>query len=149
MDTLINTLHIVAAVFIVGPMAILPMTAMRFIRAGQPGPVAVLGKSVSFFTLLSLLVVVFGFGALSMSEPERNYSFASTWIWLSLVFYAIALAINLFLVVPALQSAAEDLTAREGTGATTKVAAYSRIAMGSGISTLLLVAVVVLMVWRP
>lgn len=149
MDTLINTLHIVAAVFIVGPMAILPMTAMRLTRAGQPGPVTVLAKSVSFFTLLSLLVVVFGFGALSMSEPERNYSFASTWIWLSVVLYAIALAINLFLVVPALQSAAEELTARQGTEGPSKVAAHSRIAMGSGIATLLLVAVVVLMVWRP
>ncbi|KGJ71743.1 conjugal transfer protein TrbL [Cryobacterium roopkundense] len=145
MDTLINTLHIVAAVFIVGPMAILPMTAMRLVRAGQSGPVAVLAKSVSIFSLLSLLVAVLGFGALSMG----GYVFAATWVWLSIVLYAIALAINLFLVVPALQSAAEELTAREGAGVATKVAAYSRIAMGSGIAALLLVAVVVLMVWRP
>jgi len=149
MDTLLNTLHIVAAVFLVGPMAILPMTALRFIRAGQPGPVTVLAKSVSFFSLLSVLVILFGFGALSLSDPDRNYSLASTWIWLSLVFYAIALLINLFLVVPALQSAADELTAREGTGVVEKVSTYSRIAMGSGIATLLLVTVVVLMVWRP
>jgi len=145
MDTLINTLHIVTAVFIVGPMAILPMTAMRLVRAGQAGPVAVLAKSVSIFSLLSVLVAVLGFGALSMG----GYSFAAIWVWLSIVLYAIALALNLFLIVPSLRSAVEELTAREGTGVSGKVAAYPRIAMGSGIATLLLVVVVVLMVWRP
>jgi len=149
MDTLFNILHVVSGVFIVGPMAILPMTGLRAIRAGQAGQVAVLAKSVNIFTLLSVVVVVLGFGALSMSEPEREYSFASTWIWLSIVLYASALMINLFLVVPAMHAAAEELSAREGSTVTTKVAGYSRIAMGSGIVALLLVTVVVLMVWRP
>lgn len=150
MDILFNTLHIVAAVFIVGPMAILPMTAMRSIRAGEAGQVATLAKSVNLFTLLSIVVAFFGFGALGVSDPEDGFSFGSTWVLLSIVAYAIALAINLFVVVPAMRQAAEAITAKAGaTAPDAKPAGYSRVAMGSGISSLLLVIVVVLMVWKP
>ena len=149
METLFSTLHIVAGVFIVGPMAILPMSAMRSIRAGEAGQVASLAKSTNIFTLLSVLVVFFGFGAL----PYRaDASFASTWIWLSIVLYVAALAISLFLVIPAMKSASELLAEQSASGTRVvgaKVAGYSRVAMGSGIASLLLVAVVVLMVLKP
>jgi len=144
MDTVIEILHIVAAVFIIGPMAILPMTGLRALRAREAGQITLLAKSVNIFTLLSLVVALFGFGALGMSDRA---SFASTWIWLSIVLYAFALAINLFLVVPALRSSAEEVTANPS--GTARVAGYPRIAAGSGIVTLLLVAVTVLMVWKP
>ncbi|MBC7443502.1 MAG: DUF2269 family protein [Ramlibacter sp.] len=149
MDLLLNTLHIASAVFIVGPMAILPMTAMRSMRAGEAGQVASLAKSVYLFSLLSVLVAFFGFGALGMADADEGFSFASTWVWLSIVLYAIALVINLFLVVPAMRSAAETLAQNPVVAAGTKVAGYSRVAMGSGIASLLLVFVVVLMVWKP
>ncbi|TFD02520.1 DUF2269 family protein [Cryobacterium sinapicolor] len=149
MEPLLSTLHIVSGVFIVGPMAILPMTAMRSMRAGEAGQVASLAKSTNIFTLLSVLVVFFGFGALGFRD---NASFASTWVWLSIVLYAAALAISLFLVIPAMKSASELLAEQSASGtrvAGTKVAGYSRVAMGSGIASLLLVAVVVLMVVKP
>jgi len=147
METLFSILHVVTGVFIVGPMAILPMTGLRSVRAREAGQVNNLTKSISVFTLLSLVVVLFGFALLGMS----GYSFSTTWVLLSVILYAIALALNLFLVVPALRQAAENIieTAGTGTGATGKVAGYSRIAAGSGVVSLLLVAVVVLMVWRP
>ena len=155
METLFNVLHVVAGVFIVGPMAILPMTGMRAIRAGQAGQVTSLAKSVNVFNLLSLVVVMLGFGALEIGGPKYDFSLASTWVWLSTVFYVVALALNVFLVVPALRTAAEALTA-DATGdaasahATgTKVPGYSRVAMMSGIVALLLVLIVVLMVWKP
>lgn len=50
MDTLISILHVVGAVFIVVPMAILPMTAMRAVRAGKGAQVAVLAKSTTIFS---------------------------------------------------------------------------------------------------
>jgi uncharacterized membrane protein len=146
MNILVNTLHVVAAVFIVGPMAILPMTAMRSIRSGQAGPVASIAKSVNIFTLISTLVAIFGFGALALKEADDAWSFGSTWVWLSLVLYVVALAINLFLVVPSLRSAAVAL-AGDATGA--RAARYPQIAAGSGVASLLLVIVVVLMVWKP
>ncbi|MFC9560231.1 DUF2269 family protein [Agromyces sp. NPDC056965] len=149
MDTLISILHVAGAVFIVGPMAILPMTAMRAVRAGNGAQVAVLAKSTTIFTWLSLLVFVFGFGAMSMAPEEFDLSITTPWILWSIILYIIAFALTLFVVVPSMKKAAEALGADAGAGADAPKASYPAIAAGSGIASLLLVAVVVLMVWKP
>lgn len=152
MDTLISILHVAGAVFIVGPMAILPMTAMRAVRAGNGSQVAVLAKSTTIFTWLSLLVFVFGFGAMSMAPEEFELSITTPWILWSIILYIIAFALTLFVVVPSMKKAAAALGADgAGTaaGAEAPKASYPAIAAGSGVASLLLVAVVVLMVWKP
>jgi uncharacterized membrane protein len=142
MDTLFSVLHVVSAVFFVGPMAILPMTAMRAVRAGNADQVSVLAKSTNLTSLLSLLVIVFGFGAMSLADEKYHLSITTPWILWSLILYAVALGLTLFLVVPTMRRAADAL--RDGTASR-----YPAIAAGSGVATLLLVAVVVLMVWKP
>lgn len=148
METLFAVLHVVSAVFIVGPMAILPMTAMRAVRAGNASQVAVLAKSTNLISLLSLLVVFFGFGVMGLADKKYDLSIVTPWILWSIVLYVIALGLTLFLVVPTMRRAAEALQAADtapGAEATT----YPAIAAGSGVASLLLVAVVVLMVWKP
>jgi uncharacterized membrane protein len=144
MGTLLNVLHVVSAVFLVGPMAILPMTGLRALRAADGRQVDTLARSTYIFSLLSLLVVVFGFGAMSLADRRFNLSIGTPWILISLILYAIALLLDLFLVVPAMRAAAEGLRGGSGPGS-----GYGRIAGGSGVVALLLVAVVVLMVWKP
>ncbi len=147
MEALFTTLHVVAAVFIVGPMAILPMTAMRAIRAGQGQQVEVLARSTFVLSLLSLLVVVFGFGILPFSRYGTTVT--TSWVLISLILYVLALGLSLFGVVPAMRSAAQALiSAPTGVAVQTK-GAYSRVAMLSGIASLLLVVIVVLMTWKP
>lgn len=146
MDTLLTVLHVVTAVFIVGPMAILPMTAMRAVRAGNGAQVAVLAKSTMIFSWLSLIVFLLGFGVMGMADEKFGLSFTTPWILWSIILYVIAFALSLFVVVPAMNRAAEAI------GSTSDGAAkggYPAIAAGSGIVALLLVAVVVLMVWKP
>lgn len=153
METLFATLHVVAAVFIVGPMAILPMTAMRAIRVGQGQQVDMLARSTFVFSLLSLVVVVFGFGILPFSKYGTTVT--TPWVLASLIIYLVALALSLFAVVPALRSAAEQLAAVPAGSvpgpdiAAATRRAYSRVAMSSGIASLLLVVIVVLMTWKP
>ncbi|MCQ9164896.1 MULTISPECIES: DUF2269 family protein [unclassified Arthrobacter] len=154
-----NVLHVVAAVFLVGPMAILPMTALRSLRARDSGQVRALSKSVNLYTLLSLIVVFFGFGALGLAGKSHNLSVTTPWILISILLYIVALILNLAVVVPALRRAADELPdggpaggnagAGDGGAAALRTKEYPRVAMGSGISALLLVAVVVLMVWKP
>ncbi len=156
-SVIFDVLHVVAAVFIVGPMAILPMTAMRAIRAGASGQVRTLAASTNIFSLLSLLVVILGFGAMAFADPKYHTTIASTWIWLSIVLYVVALALTLFVLVPAMRRAAygldgEGAVVAEDGAASAEPAAksgYGAIAGVSGVSSLLLVAVVVLMVWKP
>lgn len=142
MSTIFAILHVATAVFIVGPMAILPMTALRSLRAGQAGQVRSLAKSTMVFTLLSLLPFLIGFGLMGMYKIP----FARTWIWLSIVLYLVAFVIALVLVVPAMRRAATML---EGSDAAAKTGGYGMIAGGSGIVSVLLLAVVVLMAWKP
>jgi uncharacterized membrane protein len=149
METVMSILHVVGAVFIVGPMAILPMSAMRAVRAGNAGQVATLAKSTNLFSWLSLLVVIFGFGVTGMADEKYDLSFTTPWILWSIILYVIALALTLFLVVPTMRKAADALESTPGTDAAAGRASYPAIAAGSGIASLLLVAVVVLMVWKP
>ena len=149
MDTLFSILHVVSAVFIVGPMAILPMTAMRAVRAGNGAQVAVLAKSTYLMSLLSLLVVVFGFGVMGMSDPKYDLSVTTPWVLWSIILYLVALGISLFVVVPTMRKAAEALQANEGSAVAAAPVKYPAIAAGSGVVALLLVAVTVLMVWKP
>jgi uncharacterized membrane protein len=143
MDTVLNVLHVVAAVFLVGPMAILPMTAMRALRAGNGPVVALIARSTWVFSLASLVVAVLGFGVVGTADKRFDLSVGTPWVLISIVLYLVALLLSLFLVVPSLRRAAADLAAA-GTSA-----AYGRIAAASGVVSLLLVAVTVLMVWKP
>lgn len=146
MNTLFTVLHVVAAVFIIGPMAILPMTAMRAVRGGNAQQVAMLAKSTNVFSLLSLVVALLGFGVVGMADEKFNLSVTTPWVLWSIILYVIALGLMLFLVVPTMRRAAEAL---EGAGTAAGGTRYPAIAAGSGAASLLLVAVVVLMVWKP
>jgi uncharacterized membrane protein len=144
MSTVIDILHIVSAVFIVGPMAIIPMTGLRALRSGSPAQVRSLAKSTTIFSWLSLLTVVLGFGAMSLAPKQYGLTFTTPWILWSVVLYAIAFVLSVFVVVPQLtKAAAAELVADH------KPAGYGAIAASNGIASLLLVAVVVLMVWKP
>src|SRR6476661_1068049 len=130
MDTLLTALHVVAAVFVIGPMAILPMTALRAVRAGNGPVVAVLFTSTRVFTLASLLVAVLGFAVLGSVAKTDKVSVATGWVLTSIVLYLAALALSLLVVVPSLRRAATELAASRTEGAQ---AVYGRIAASSGV----------------
>ena len=149
MDTLIRILHVSRAVFIVGPMAILPMTAMRAVRAGNGGQVAVLAKSTKVFSWLSLLTFVFGFGAMAMAPEEFELSFTTPWILWSIILYVIAFGLSCSWSCRRCARRPRRFRAMPDRAAAPRQAGYPAIAAGSGVVSLLLVAVVVLMVWKP
>ncbi len=146
MDTVLTVLHVVGAVFLVGPMAILPMTALRALRAGEWSMVSTLTTSTRVFSLASLLVAVLGFGVVGTADERFDLSVTTSWVLISIILYVVALALSLAVVVPAMTRAAGELEGGRGDAAR---ALYGRISAGSGVVSLLLVAVTVLMVWKP
>ncbi|MGZ4520328.1 MAG: DUF2269 family protein, partial [Mycobacteriaceae bacterium] len=102
METVLNVLHVLTAVFIVGPMALLPMTAMRAIRGGDGAQVTSLARSTNVLSLASLVVVFFGFGLMSL-DKEVTLSITTPWILSSLILYVVALALSIAVVVPAMR----------------------------------------------
>lgn len=155
MGTFLTVAHVLGAVFIVGPMAILPMTALRALRAGNTAQVAVLTRSISVFSYLSLLVFLLGFGVLGVTGREKGISVTTPWVLISILAYAAALVVTLLVVVPALRRAAnvsDGASAAQSASAASvpsKPAGYGAVAAGSGVAALLLVVVVMLMAWRP
>src|SRR5699024_10096245 len=98
-----------------------------------------LARSTFLLSLLSILTVIFGFGVLGASDPQYGLSMSTTWIWLSLLLYVVALALNLGVVVPSLRTTTVR-TSSQGQPAP----GYQRAAMGSGVASLLLLGAVLL-----
>src|SRR6185312_6533599 len=100
MDTVMTVLHVATAVFIVGPMAILPMTGLRALRSGNASQVRTLAKSTMIFSWLSLVTFVLGFGAMGMAPKQYDLSFTTPWILWSIILYVIAFVLSAFVAVP-------------------------------------------------
>lgn len=149
MSKMLIVLHVVGSVFIVGPMAILPMSAMRALRAGNASQLATQAKSTCLLSVLSLIVAVLGFGVMGSGRPDLT--FTTPWILTSVSLYAVALLLNLLLVVPAMSRASAQLKVSSSPSANPKGSnhGYAAIAAGSGMVSLMLVVVVALMVWQP
>lgn len=147
MYTVMVTFHVLTTVFLVGPMAILPMNGLRALRAGNAAWARRSARSTLIFSIGSLLALFFGFAVQGMSPWKTPPSLGDSWIFLSIIFYFVALAISLVAIVPALRSAAERLT--ENPDGMVRPNDYRRIAFASGLATLLLMTVVILMVVKP
>ncbi|GAB3269630.1 DUF2269 family protein [Arthrobacter pigmenti] len=80
-----------------------------------------------------------------MADPQFDLSVTTPWGMSSLILYIIAFALNLFLVIPGMRRSAKALSS----GAGDRGSSYPAVAAGSGVASLLLIAVVVLMVWKP
>jgi uncharacterized membrane protein len=141
MSEILETLHVLGAVFVVGPMVVLPMFALRAIRAGNGTQVRLLAGSALGFGIATIVVAALGFGAMAMADPERGWTLATPWILSSAIAVAAGCAIHLGVVVPALYGA----TGERGAGSF----GYALVATTSGVVAILMVVVVVLMVVRP
>lgn len=100
--------------------------------------------------MLSVIVAVIGMPL--MWGNRHHLTLMTPWILASVVLYAVALLLNLFVVVPAIRRAGARLNVSSSSTATSHEGSNhgdSAISIGSGVVGLLLVTVVVLMVWRP
>ncbi len=125
--TFLLALHLLFAIFAVGPLIGAVSAAPRAVRGRAE--VAAVARSVRIYTFASALVVLAGFGV--MSTGSHRPSFGDTWIWLSLVLWVVAVGVALLVLVPALA-----------------VPHRPRVAASAGAITLLYAAIVVLMVYR-
>lgn len=140
---LLLALHLLTAVFLVGPAAVAAMTSPRLVRAGDALGLRTAARSTRLYTLASLLTVVLGSALVAVSgDGTAEWSMGDLWVSASYVLWLVAVALVLVVVVPAQEAAAEALE-----GGRTAVA--SRIAAAGGAATLCWAAIVVLMVYKP
>jgi uncharacterized membrane protein len=161
--TFLKTLHVVAAVFLIGPLVVIPMSGLRAIRVGDLSAVRTATRQTGLYGLLSLLV--FALGAAVVPTESEHYNFGTPWVTISMTLFIVALGIILGVLVPALTKAGSLMEARttpaptiaDGEDAAPVApltdsqldAARGRVAASSGVASLLLVVVTVLMVTKP
>jgi hypothetical protein len=141
-------LHLLFAIFAIGPLVHAATTATRGIRSGDAAATASAARLLKVYGYASVLVIVFGFGLMSAKAPwnpkENVAEFSDPWIWISRVLWLAALALVLAVIVPALGRATALLSSGQPAAALT-----ARVAATGGAVGLAFAAVVFLMVYQP
>ncbi len=147
MFTLLLALHILLAVFAIGPLVYAATTAGRGIRRGDAVATAVSARLLRSYGYASLLVVLIGMGLMSTTSSytgKQTAEIADTYIWLSLVLWALAMALIFGVAVPTLTKATDLMTREQSV-----VSLTVRVAVSGGVVGVIFAGIVFLMVYRP
>jgi hypothetical protein len=138
-------LHLLFAIFAIGPLIHAATTAARGIARGDATATAYSARMARIYANVSVLVVIFGFGLMSSKEDGHQVAkIGQTWIWLSAALWLLAVALVQAFIVPTLDKATALIGKQEPAAALT-----GRVAASGGIVGLLFAVIVVLMVYRP
>ena len=149
MFNLFLALHVLAVVFVIGPLAHAATTAGRGIRTGDGAATALASRTARIYANVSVVVVILGFGLMSMKDPDtkppvKAGEFSQTWIWLSLLLWLAAMAIVQAVLVPTLDKATQLIAKQESV-----VSLTARVGAAGGVVGVLFAVIIVLMVYRP
>lgn len=141
-------LHLIAAIFAIGPLVAAATTASRGLRTSDAKATASAARTITIYSYVSVLAVIFGFGLMSAKapwDPDNNVaSFSEAWIWLSALLWVVAVVIALFGIVPSLEKA-EELIGAGGSASDLT----GRVAAMGGVVGITFVVITVLMVYQP
>ena len=148
MFNIMLALHLLFAVFAVGPLVHAATTAARGVRTGDAAATASSSRVLKIYSYASILVVVFGFALMSSKSPygkhEKVAEFSEPWIWVSALLWLVAVALVLAVIVPTLERATELAgSAQSATSLTARVAA------AGGVVGVIFAVIVFLMVYQP
>lgn len=140
-------LHLVFAVFAIGPLVHAATTAGRGIRKGDGEATASSSRLLRVYGYVSVLVIVTGLILMSLDSPHGSGKVGDVgelWIWLSLALWVVGVALILGVTVPTLDRATQLIAQEESV-----VSLTARVAASGGAVGLMFAVVVFLMVYRP
>jgi uncharacterized membrane protein len=148
MFKLLLFLHLLAAIFAVGPLVGAATTASRALRGSDAAAATSAARMIRLYSYVSVVVVIFGMGLMSQKAPwdssEEVAQIGDTWIWVSLLLWVAAMAVSLGVLAPSLTRAAADIGS---TGSAQSL--VGRVAAAGGVIGLIYAGIVVLMVYQP
>jgi hypothetical protein len=141
-------LHLLTAIFAVGPLVHAATTASRGLRAGDAGATAASARTVKLYSFVSAAVVLLGFGLMSADAPwdkaEKVADLGDPYIWISLLLWLAAVALALVVIVPTLKQASLNIGNGVGVDGLT-----ARVAGAGGTVGLIFAVILFLMVYKP
>lgn len=147
MFKILLALHLLTAIFAIGPLVHAATTAARGLRTSDAGATATSARTVTIYSYVSVLVVVFGFGLMSMDNPYgpgKVAEFSDPYIWASALLWLVAVGLALGVIAPALEQATTRIGAGEAVDAL-----KGKVAASGGIVGLIFAVIVFLMVYKP
>jgi hypothetical protein len=138
-------LHLLFAIFAIGPLVHAATTAARGVRHGDAAATAYSARMARIYAAVSVLVIVFGFALMSAKEDgEQVAKIGETWIWLSGLLWLLGVALVMAVIVPTLNKATALIGKQESAAALT-----GRVAAAGGVVGVLFAVIVFLMVYQP
>ncbi len=140
-------LHLLAAIFAVGPLVHASTTAARGLRTADAAATASAARTVKIYTGASAVVVFFGMGLMSANDPDGSgkvATFSDPYIWISLLLWIVVIALSVLVLVPALKQVTTRIGAGEAVDNLT-----AKVAASGGIIGLIFAGIVFLMVYKP
>ena len=148
MFKLLLFLHLLVAIFAIGPLVGAATTASRALRTSDAAAATSAARTIRIYSYVSVLVVILGMGLMSQKAPwdksQNVAEFGDTWIWLSVLLWVVAMALSLGVVVPSLTRAAAGIGSGSAADGLT-----GRVAAAGGAIGLIFAVIVVLMVYQP
>lgn len=137
---LLLLLHILAVIVAFGPAFAIPVMNVRARKVGGGAPEVlaslVQGNTLKIYGPATVLVGVLGCGLVGMSE--KAWTFSQAWVSVALLLWIFVLALQFGLLAPAEKKAAAG-----------DESAVKLQSMFTGIQHILLLALLVVMIWKP
>ncbi|HZZ97183.1 MAG TPA: hypothetical protein VFE19_09210 [Jatrophihabitantaceae bacterium] len=148
MFKLLLGLHLLFAIFAIGPLVHAATTAGRGARNGDAAATAASARMLKIYSYVSVLVVIAGMALMSVDSPfqkgQKVGEISDLWIWLSLVLWAASIGLVLGVIVPTLSKVTASIGKQQSVGTLT-----GRLAAAGGVVGVLFAVIVFLMVYRP
>ncbi|QRP47685.1 hypothetical protein [Amycolatopsis sp. FDAARGOS 1241] len=146
MSKVFLSIHVLAAILAVGPVAVAASMFPAALKRGDRGTLVLLHRICRVYAWVSIAVPVFGFAVAGTMKVTGQ-----TWVLVSIGLTAVAAVVLVAFMLPGQRAALAEPAADGGgvavTKADTRVA--GRLAMTTGIFNLLWVVVTVIMIVRP
>lgn len=152
MFKLLLALHLLFAIFAIGPLVHAVTTASRGVRKSDAAATAASARMLRIYSYASVLVVIAGGALMSVKRNgETVADFTDLWIWLSLLLWAVSIAVIMAVAVPTLNRVSLALGDGRGGGAeaSSRSGLTGRVAAVGGLVGVLFAVIVFLMVYRP
>ncbi|PSL51865.1 hypothetical protein B0I31_11759 [Saccharothrix carnea] len=133
MTKLLLSVHVIAAILAVGPIAVAASLFPRFARESPTGTAVFLHRTCRTYTVVGVAVPVFG-----VATGASLGVLGDAWLLVSVLLTAVAAGLLALTILPAQRRMLDGTTA-----------SAKRLAMTTGVFNLLWAVVVVLMIVRP
>jgi uncharacterized membrane protein len=143
---LLLVIHLLAVIVGIGTVVLNGVYGNEAKKAGPNGGNAVVRANHTVSTLAEYVIYLIPIPGILMVIDDPRWDFSDTWVMLSIALYIVALGVAHAVLIP---SSKKMIELTQGPPTPEVEAVGKRLAVAGTINNLIVVALVVLMVWKP